>query len=185
MTAPPLDTSEPIQLMIRAKQGDQSAFNELHARYFFPVMRFFAKRVKGQEDAEDLAQTVFLKLYTSSAPFRDQAISPLAYLMTMARHTLVDYWRRRQPELVDSSVISEEEPMLAKRFLEDAMSARQLLAKAFVDLSPDERAVLQHKFFSGESTSEIAERLAKTEAAIRQIQCRALRKLRDLIPPIH
>jgi len=62
--------NEIIQLF---QQGNQSAFDELVKRHLDSVYRFFLKITGDEMDAEDLAQSVFIKLFKSLKKFRFNA----------------------------------------------------------------------------------------------------------------
>lgn len=68
------------------------AFEELYRAEYTRVQRFFRKRVGG-EDASDLAQEVFLKLFAAGVAEHIQ--NPQAYLVRCARNILIDRARRR------------------------------------------------------------------------------------------
>ena len=84
------------ELMRLAKDGDSEAFGLLYSKYFVPVFRYIYLRLKNKEEAEDLAQTVFLRVYKSLTRFRDQGKEPLAYFFTIARNAIIDYWRKKK-----------------------------------------------------------------------------------------
>lgn len=171
--APP--NAELIPLMQRAKQGDKQAFEQLYHYYFIPVFRYIRRRVPQTQDAEDLAQAVFLKVYTSRTAFTDQNISPLAYFFTVARSLVADHWKKNNKGEVsaDEIEIPDNETSMEQKV------AQQISVEQALDtLSKEQQQVLKLKFFEGCDTREIALKLQKTEMNIRQIQCRALRQLR-------
>ena len=168
---------DPTQLMIKAKKGDKQAFDTLHAHYFVPVFRYVLKRVKHKQDAEDIAQTTFLKLYTSKTTFENQNRDPLAYLFTIARNATTDHWKkqgRKDEQPIDDSLPDRGEGLKEK--IHKKLTINEQLTHL-----PDEQAeVIRLKFLQGYSNPDIANKLGKSEQAIRQIQCRALKKLRDI-----
>lgn len=166
----------PISLLIAAKKGDRNAFSELHARFFAPVFRYIRKRVEQKETAEDIAQSVFLKLLESKSEIKNQGREPLNYLFTMARNAVIDYYRAngKSPTIpIDDADDVGQDPAKA---IETTDTVWRLLK----NIPPDQAEVLKMKFLLGYSTKDIANKLNKTGDAIRQIQCRALRTLREL-----
>ena len=89
-------TPELIQLMQAAKRGDQTAFSAVYEAFYVPIFRYCHKRLRHLPDAEDVAQQVFLRLYTSHSEFSNQATSPLNYLYIIARHALADFWKTQK-----------------------------------------------------------------------------------------
>lgn len=80
------------------------AFDALYRAEYARVLRFFRKRV-GRDDAPDLAQEVFLKLFTSDVA--GQIEHPRAYVARCARNLLADRARRKTPVLIATCPIDE------------------------------------------------------------------------------
>lgn len=169
---------EPWELIERAKAGDQIAFGELYQAYLVPVYRYIYARVWHREVAEDLAQTVFLKVYRALARFEVREQNPLAYFFTVARNTVHDYWRKKK------DILLEDKHLLNAHTEAEALPQDyRLLERAIKELSAEQQEVVGLKFFNDLSTRDIAKLLGKTEAAVRQIQSRALKHLRQIINP--
>lgn len=85
-------------LMAADAQGDPAAFDELFARYERRAYAFFLQRVRSPERAADLFQELFLRIHRSRETFRPEGrFAP--WLYRIARHVLVDDFRRRGPPL--------------------------------------------------------------------------------------
>lgn len=167
-----------------AKQGDAQAFSALYELYFTPIFRFIYFRVQSREEAEDLVQTVFLKVFRSLPNFHEQNASPLAYFYTVARNAIIDYWRKKK------SVSLEDYEEMAENILDDKadpfeslerLASAKILRKALGVLTDEQREVIVLKFINELSNKEIAQLISKNEGAIRQIQCRALKAMRDFL----
>jgi RNA polymerase sigma-70 factor, ECF subfamily len=92
-----LSDSEP-DLLGRCRDGDQAAWRELvseHGRKVFNLAYRFVGRV---DEAEDVTQEIFVKVYRSLHSFRPSDGSFPAWLMTVARHHAIDRYRRRRDE---------------------------------------------------------------------------------------
>ena len=174
------EENDPRALMRLAKEGDSRAFNKLYRLYFTPIFRYIYFRVKTKETAEDLAQEVFLKVYRSLAVFKATKASPLAYFFTVARNTVIDYWKKKKDILTDD-LESFKAVDKAKNPAEmaDIKIAGETLQKAVKKLTEEQQEVIVMKFISDLPNKEIANLLSKTEEAVRQIQCRALKALRQ------
>src|SRR5207302_4168949 len=59
--------------MMRVRRGDAAAFAELVQRYWQPVVGRFCRQLGDRQEAEDLAQEVFLRLYRARGRYRPQA----------------------------------------------------------------------------------------------------------------
>ena len=173
---------DPKALMRLAKGGDSEAFNCLYELYFVPVFRYISLRVKNKEEAEDLTQNVFLKVYRSIPDFQEQNKPPLAYFFTIARNTLIDSWRKKKDSTVNLEAISETpDPGANPQESTEKRVAAQAIRQIIQNLTEDQREVIILKFINEMPNNEIARLLEKSEDAIRQLQCRALKALREQI----
>src|SRR6267378_4052892 len=62
-----------VALMMKVKRGDQRAFTELVERYWTQIFGRFFRRLGDRQDAEDLAQDVFLRLYRYRKRYQPRA----------------------------------------------------------------------------------------------------------------
>ena len=181
-----LNKKELQQLMQRAKAGDNDAFALLYENFYTPIFRYVYHKISNRDEAEDLTQTVFMKAYGARGNFADSHESPIAYFYTVARNLITDTYRKkdRTPVLIDSTKDEdfwdripdvELDPMATTINKESLVATKELLS----GLKPDYREVIEMKFLRDLSNSEIAAKTGKTEANIRQIQVRALRKLKQ------
>mgnify|MGYP001587761358 CR=1 FL=1 len=175
-------------LVQRAQTGDSSAFSDLYEHYLTPIFRFVFFRVRTKEDAEDITQQVFLKawkalLIESERPeFKHEGKSFSAWLYRIARNTTIDYWRKKKPLSLDPFAATLQntqgdsaDPITIANQKENAEYVR----KALHILNEDQQTILTLKFIEDLSNKEISSITGKTEGAIRQIQSRALRVLRQ------
>ncbi|MFP6899705.1 MAG: sigma-70 family RNA polymerase sigma factor [Opitutales bacterium] len=89
---------EDIVLMQRVAAGEDAAMALLIDRWKKPLLRFFHRSLRSLADAEELAQTTFLKLYRAAGRYKPSAKFS-TYLFTIARHVLLDEikYRARHP----------------------------------------------------------------------------------------
>lgn len=176
--------NNPKELMRLAKAGDSEAYGALYELYFTPVFRYIYLRVRDKEEANDLSQTVFLKVFTALPNFKEQNKSPLAYFFTVSRNAVIDYWRTKKETRVDDfdAIIErtiDEDDSLQKSY--EKNENQELIQSALQELTDIQREVITLKYLSELSNREIAELLGKTEEAVRQLQCRALRSLKNIL----
>ena len=101
----------------------------------------------------------------------------------MARHCLADHWAKEGR--VTKVALGEAEELADQTNLAETLAAKDTVEQALTVLSAEQREVIELKFFKGLETDDIARRLNKTAAAIRQIQCRALKALRASLDNRH
>lgn len=98
MTPPPplsdLSDQEVVALALQRRQG---AYAELVRRYGEPVHRLISGYVDTDERAEELAQDTFFKVAMFLGNYRPEN-SLAAWILTIARHTAIDYVRSRPPD---------------------------------------------------------------------------------------
>jgi RNA polymerase sigma-70 factor (ECF subfamily) len=171
------------EVLERAKNGEKEAFSRVYTEYYSPIYKYLFVRTHNKELTEDLTQDVFLKAYKSLSSFKSTGSSPLAYFYTIARNTLIDFRRKRNIDTVtdediferikDTSHDAEKNPEDAAIHSEDSRKIHEYIHK----LTEEQREIITLKFMNGLENKEIAEITGKTEAAIRQMQVRALRTL--------
>ena len=175
----------PNELMELVKRGDMDAFGALYTTYFTPIFRYLFIRLKNRRDAEDLTQTVFMKALAAAPRFENVGKPPLAFLYTIARNSLINFWRKKKeilPENFEEEVahLAVQEISLETKLIEQESVERA--KQAIQKLSPDQQDVITLKFVNELSNKEIAELLGKTEEAVRQLQSRGLKALRKYLP---
>lgn len=171
-------------LMRLAKEGNTDAFAKIYEVYFVPVFRYIYLRVKERRDAEDLTQTVFLKVYQTISRFEEQNRSPLAYFFTVARNTVIDHWRKKKAVLLENP---EKENVESQQTIEDTEDIVQkneiadMLQQAIQALTEEQQSVIILKFINDLPNKEISNIMQKSEEAVRQLQCRAIKALRQYL----
>lgn len=169
MTKKPLPTSEMVD------SSDQ--FEAMYKSNAPLIYRFMFWRTKDQMLAEDLTSNVFEKAWRTRKSFTGG--SAKAWLYKIARTTLIDYWRKKK-EVSDDGVVISQAVSDNAEFGEtlDRSLAVAGLQKALTKLPKEMYEVVQLRFIEGQSARQIAARLNISEANVRVIQFRALKKLR-------
>ena len=101
-------------LMLRVKNGDLAAFEELVGKYKQPVINLMARTLHDLTEAEDLAQNVFVQVYKSADRYKVSAKFS-TWLFTIARNLCLNEIRRRSRHPADSLDLShpdnDEQPL--------------------------------------------------------------------------
>lgn len=168
---------DPKDLIEEAKRGNKEAFGKLYALYYVPVFRYVFFRIKKKEDTEDLAQIVFLKVYESIEEYEDRGKDPLAYFLTVARNTVIDYQRKKTPLKLYENVNLEVEEKYSPEYFARINEQTRIVDSAIQTLKGVQREVILLKFIANFSNDKIAKQIGKSEDSVRQIQHRALKKL--------
>ena len=170
-----------LNLVLKAQAGDEAAFESLYSECYEPILRFISFRVPTQDDAEDLAQQVFIRFYKNLANWKDQGYSPMAYMFTIARSVVADYWRANKNRKVENS--EEILPLLVdsgRRPDEIAQSNDETrsIIRAMQRLPDNYQEVISLRLISGLTNPEIARIIKKTDVATRKLYSRGIQKLR-------
>lgn len=171
----------PRELIKLAKAGDGDAFGKLYELYYTPIYRYLYFRIKDKEEASDLTQTVFLKVYKALETIESSKSEPLAYFYTVAKNTLIDYRRKKK----DVYILDDEDaPEVASLdpSAEDVFDNKEMLRsveRVMEDLTEEQREVVNLRFIQELSYKEISQILGKREDAIRKLQSRALKILKE------
>lgn len=162
----------------RARKGDKEAFALLYHSYYIPIYRYCRVRLPSKEDAEDIAQEVFLKAWKAFGSFTLEGASALPFFYTIAKNAIIDFRKKKRlPEVSDENMdIPEDE---TPQTLAVAAEDQGIVYKLLSSLTDNERDAIIMKFIDGLSNTEISDRLGRSEEAIRQAQSRGLRKLKS------
>lgn len=167
--------------MRQAIAGDSGAFSVLYEEYFSPVYRYVYFRVQNKSVAEDITQTVFLKIFEKLPEYQDRQRPPLAYFFTVARNKVIDYWRKnkRIESMDDDNDLSKVADTIesAENIFSRTIATAQL-SSALENIPKDQREVIILKFINEFSYEEIASLFKKKEPAIRKIASRGLENLK-------
>jgi RNA polymerase sigma-70 factor (ECF subfamily) len=178
-------------LYVMSGRGDEEAFRCLVERYMNLVVGYFVHRVGGGgQQAEDLAQDVFFKLWRHAARYSVKAKFS-TYLYSVAHNTLVDFMRRKGTRFEEVSVDDEKErdliaetadsgvpEPLEKLALDEQIS---LLKQALAKLRLPEREALLLVLADGLSYKEVSEILGIPEGTVKSRLHAALARLRKFL----
>jgi RNA polymerase sigma factor (sigma-70 family) len=171
------------EIIVRVLNGDQSAFALLVARYQNYVFTLVLRFNQNRDDAEEIAQDVFVKAYRSLADFRgDSKFS--TWLFTITRTTCLSFLRKKKLDILS---IDNERLALQIENRESGFNANTIeqksrhaiLNEAIGMLSPDDAQVL-NLFYKGEQTLEETGRIMGMEPNTVKVKLhRARLRLKD------
>lgn len=180
-----------VQLMLRAKAGDEGAFTELVAAYQDRIVGIFCHLLGNQEAAEDLAQEVFLRIYRSRDKYEPKAkFSTWLFRIAnnLASNSRRNKGRRREVALnphdsgplgmrPEEQLLMEKSGMMPSRQV-GLKETQAVVRQALETLNERQQmAVLLHKF-EGMSYADIGAAMKLSEAAVKSLLSRARENLR-------
>lgn len=162
------------RLLVEAAQSDPERFDALYELHFERVYGFIASRVHDRATAEDLASEVFYKALANLKSYEWRGVPFVAWLLRIAANAIIDRSQRasREHPMLDDPPDPGMKPDM--RTIEHRARLFQLVKR----LPETQRRVVEERFVDQRSIREIAERLGKSEGAIKQLQLRALERLR-------
>lgn len=175
------------ELIRRAKKGDVEAFEELISGYekkvYNTVYRFF----NNSEDAMDITQEIFIKVFTSLHSFRESA-SFSTWLYRIAVNTCIDFMRKKKDETVPikEEIIAGNDIKHGSysQLPEDFVEKRELkeaLLKAINSLPYEQRICVILRDIQGFSYTEMSEILMCSLGTIKSRLNRGRRALREIL----
>ena len=172
----PLDREREVLLMARIASGEQSAMEELIGLWKMPLFRFFLRSLNHHEDAEDLTQRVFIRIYRSSERYQAKAKFS-TWVFTIARNLLIDEIkkRNRRPQMVFDEHIEKVGDGEDRRSEE----LTEILIRHLDSLPENHRSALLLRVQRELSYREIAEIMQTTEASVKTWIHRARLELRQ------
>jgi RNA polymerase sigma-70 factor (ECF subfamily) len=186
--------SPQIDSLIRAAQrGDQDAFEQLVRAHDQTVLRLAMNLLRSPEDARDVYQEAFLRVFRNLHSFRFDC-SFHTWLYRIVTNTCLDQLRKRQVRKEESAVVETSNGPVDRleAFEEESAHAnpertvwnRQLqrrIENALQDLTPRERMVFELRHYQGLRLRNIGEVLGTTEEAAKNCLFRATRKMRAVL----
>lgn len=161
-----------------AASGNEEAFARIYETWYTELFRFVRGRVSRAEDAEDITQNVFVKLYTA---IKEQRITHLSksFFFTMARQILIDHYRRRSTHdiISDETVLEHGDTHEEGLLYGDNIDIENILTK----LSEEERELIALRYWNDLSTEEIATIINKKPDAVRQALSRIIKKMKTYL----
>jgi RNA polymerase sigma-70 factor, ECF subfamily len=187
-----------VQLMLDVKAGDEQSFALLLQRYRTPLVNFLYRMVRGREQAEDLAQEVFLRVYRARKDYVPSA-KFTTWLFRIATNLALNSMRDNRYQRMEISIdapvttdaedgdertldVAEQNPNIEQHLIEEA---RRKMIRHAIDKLPEKQraAVLLHKYQELDY-NEIAKILDCSESALKSLLFRAYEALRVELAPL-
>ncbi len=182
---PPFDLAGCLE---RVRRQDQLAARELVDHLYPLVIRIVRSHLPRRVAEEDLAQEIFLKMFTRLAQYQGAVPFP-HWVSRIAVTTCIDHLRaqKRRPEFrwadlseteaeVLDNIITNENDVPAN----DAMAASELVHKLLAQLKPDDQTVIRMLDLEQKTIAEIAQLTGWNQSLIKVRAFRARRKLQKL-----
>lgn len=171
-----------FELIEQIRQGNRNLIKELYSRYASKIYRKCFAIVKNQQEAEDLAHDILIKILTKLNTFKGNSTFSL-WIHSVTYNHCINYIKRsrkisfQEPENWDRLPDDGEEEVLAKQHLEIQIEQLKVLMD---ELKIEERLVLTMFYKDNLSIRQISEMLEASESAIKMRLKRSRDKLYNL-----
>lgn len=169
----PVDSPESVETLIQqCLQGDQTAWDRIVQQHWRKVFNVAYKFVGRHDEAEDLTQDIFLKVFKSLSTF-DRRANFQTWLISVSRNLCIDHYRsvRKERESIDHGVDTNDlAPVAPGAGPMAALEQRDrvdLLRKAFASLQPALREAVIMRDLQERSYQEIATTLDLPEGTVK------------------
>ncbi len=173
-------------LVEKIKNGDERAFERFYRMFFPKVYKYAYRKLKNREQAEDVTSETFFKALKSIKNFKSRENGGLdIWMYVIERNIIRDFFRKNagvsilpleekwneklNPVVDDPYVTIEKEEI--DRIVKDCLE----------ELPVQYKNVLEMRFFKKMTLKEIATALDKSVGAVKVMQFRALKKLKELL----
>ena len=173
---------EDKKLIEKYLNGDEKALEFLILKYLKPIYSFIFSYVQNQQDAEDLTQETFLKMWRNLRKFKKEKNFE-NWLFTIAKNTCFDFLRRKKRNLIlnadNLEIIADFNPSLLEKLEKESLFEK--LKREIEKLPFKMRQVIDLHYNFGLNFREISEILEEPINTVKSRHKRAIAKLKKSI----
>lgn len=151
--------------------------DQVYRDYYPKVLQYIQNRTSGHLDAEDIAQTVFMKVFGKWDTFDASKSSISTWIFNITRNTLIDYQRSmnyRQHDELSEFIADDSDDMLDSLIMEEE---QERLADALDCLTTEEQDLIILHYYKEYTLTEISEMMHRPYGQIKRLHVKALDKL--------
>ncbi|MDW9382996.1 sigma-70 family RNA polymerase sigma factor [Chryseobacterium sp. JV558] len=170
-------------LIQKAKDKDQKAQTKLINVFWVDVFSFVMKKVRDENDADEITVNVFSKVLSKLDMF-DPHFQFKTWILTIAQNTVIDFWRKKNRDNEDAvENLDEVKNQYAKSPEELLISQEEQkkIIKTIESLDANYQDIIKLRFFEEKSIKEIAEELGISVANTKVRVMRAKKVLAELL----
>lgn len=181
------EIDEDISLMLKFKDGDIGTFEEIVRRYKKPIINMIYKITGNKEDAEDLAQEVFIRVYNARETYKPKSKFS-TWIFKITYNICIDHLRKfkkiDEKEIKSSGFSIEQIPDSNLPDNEVYKNELKTIVRNAVDsLTPQQKTAVILSKFEDLSNEEIAKILGCSIQAVKSLIHRAKLELKEKLLP--
>jgi len=165
------------------KNGDIRGYNEIVRKYQQQVYWVIRKMVNSHDDADDITQEVFIKIYTALNDFREDS-NLFTWLYRIATNYAINHIRKVKVKNTVSVELVTEQIESKDKSTDDRMDEerrRMILEKAIETLPPQQRAVFNLRYYEELPYEEISKIMEKSVGGIKANYFHAVKKIGEYV----
>jgi len=170
------------KLIVRTSMKDRAAFDELYRQTSAKLFGVCLRVLNDRSEAEEALQEVFVKIWTKADRFTASDLSPISWLVAIARNHAIDRIRVRRMRTADldaAARVADPSPGPEAMAMADGETAR--LNRCLDELESDRAAAVRGAYLRGDTYAELAERYGVPLNTMRTWLRRSLMKLKDCL----
>ena len=187
---------EDTELVIRAQEGDVLAFEELVQRYDRQVLTIALSHVQNSEDAKDIYQEVFIRVYRALKSFRHESKFS-TWLHRITTNVCLTHRSKKKRHVLaslDEEIDTEEGTYKLSDTLADTNRTDQQTMNSQISeqvqaamhaLSPQQKMVFTLRHYEGFKLKEIASMMNCAEGTVKKYLFTATERLRDQLKEVY
>lgn len=160
------------QLARRAAARDPEAWSAIFEAHYRSVYAFVRYRLRGSDEAEDIAAQVFEVAYSRAPHFDYRGVPIEGWLIGIARNLVRDHIRKMGRRGYEEELVETSAPTMVDNAL--GVDLREDLRLAMKPLTEDQQTVLTLRFLLDKSVTDTAKLMNRSEDAVKNLQRRAL-----------
>jgi RNA polymerase sigma-70 factor (ECF subfamily) len=174
------------ELIEKLRNGDVEAFDQVYQRYAGRLYAFSMKYLKSKEEAEELVQSVFLKVWENQKKLKKET-SFKSYLFTIAYNEICNIFRRRKYQLNFLANLSFKSSEASGETEEqiDFVFKKEQVDQIIAQLPEKHRTVFLKSRKEGKSTKEISDELQLSKGTVDNYISESLKFIRTNLKDRH
>lgn len=183
MTGNTANINNDSELIRQFKNGDIKGYNEIVRKYQKQVYWVIRKMVLDHDEADDITQEVFIKVYSALKEFREES-NLFTWLYRIATNYAINHIRKVKVrntvsvEIVVEQIESQDKP---SDEMIDEQTRRRILEEAIETLPGQQRAVFNMRYYDQLPYDEIADILGKSVGGIKANYFHAVKKIGEYV----
>lgn len=170
------------KLIVRTSMKDRAAFDLLYRQTSSKLFGVCLRVLNNRAEAEEALQEVFVKVWTKADRFAVSDLSPISWLVAIARNHAIDRIRqRRRPAEDIDAALDIADPAPGPEAAAIAGGEGERIHRCLAELEEDRAAAVRGAYLKGESYAELAERYGVPLNTMRTWLRRSLLKLRECL----